>query len=231
MTEDFRVSARLIRPGKGRLDASLLAAAVPQDDVRFLLNMFPSGPPAPASLEVAGLSFIAAFLNSRGAECADKAVCLMDTGETMTHFAFLNKGEIALVGKMPFGGSTLRTRIASDLGVDDDIAESIMSDRSINISASLASAMEPVTKQLSISKDFIERHQGFRISTVYLSGGVSLYPSWAAEVGPLLHSEVSTWSPLENIHHDDDVVPAEMKAQATRFAAAIGAAIGGFEEA
>lgn len=231
VTDDFRVSAQLITAGKGRHDSSLLAAAIPQDDLKFLLNMFPSGPPAPASIEVSGLAFISAFLHARRAECADHAVCLVDAGETMTHFVFLNKGEVVLVGKMPFGARTLRNRIASDLGVDEDIAESILSDRSINISASLTGAMDALAKQLTISRDFIERHQGFRVSKVYLSGGVSLYPNWTAEVGRMLNSEITLWSPFENIQCDDDTLPEEMKRQATRFAAAVGAAIGGFEEA
>ena len=76
--EDFRVSARLIKRGRGRQDSSLLAVAMPQDDVGFMLNMFPAGPPAPASLEISGLSFISAFMHARGAECASEAVCLID---------------------------------------------------------------------------------------------------------------------------------------------------------
>ena len=100
VTEDYRVSARLLKRGKGRQDSSLLAAAIPQDDVRYLLGMFPAGPPAPASLEVSGLAFVSAFLNARGTECKDTAVCLFEAGESISHFAFLNKGALALVGKL-----------------------------------------------------------------------------------------------------------------------------------
>lgn len=229
VTDDFRVSARVIKRGKGRQDTSLLAAAIPADDVRFLLNMFPAGPPAPASLEVSGLSFISAFLHARGAECNDTTVCLLETGETVSHFAFLNKGEVTLVGKMPFGARTLRDKLIEDLGVDDELAASILNDRSINISSSLSNILNPFIKQLSISKDFIERHQNCRVSKIYVSGGLSLLPSWSDELGTLLQSEVSHWSPLENIQCDPDIISDEMVQQATRFSAAIGAAIGGFD--
>ena len=73
VTEDYRPSATLINRGKGRQDSSFLAAAIPVDDVGFMLNMFPAGPPAPASLEVSGLAVISAFLNARGKECAEEA--------------------------------------------------------------------------------------------------------------------------------------------------------------
>jgi len=229
VTQEYRVSARLIKRGSGKQDSSLLVAAIPDDDARFLVNMFPSGPPAPASLEVSGLAFVSAFLNARGAECKDETVCLLEAGETISHFVFLHKAEVVLVGKMPFGAQTLRKKLAADLGVDDELAANILSDRSINISSSLKSVLDPFVKQISISKDFIERHQSSRISKVYVSGGMSLLPSWSTEVEEMLNTDVVSWSPLEHIEFDSETVPEDMQSQLTRFSAAIGAAIGGFE--
>lgn len=230
VTADYRPAARLIRRGQGRQDSSFLAAAVPQDDVSFMLNMFPAGPPAPASLEVAGLAVIPAFLHARGSECADEAVCLIEAGEANTNFTFLNKGTVLLVGKVDFGSRQLRAKLASDLGVDDDLAQSILSDRAINISSSMASVLQPFCKQVSISKDFIERHQGCRVSRIFVSGGLSLLSSWTQELGAMLHTEIVPWSPLENINYDADLLSPEIQGQVTRFTASIGAAIGGFED-
>jgi Tfp pilus assembly PilM family ATPase len=226
---DYRVSATLIKKGKGRQDSNFLAAATPEEDIRFLLSMFPSGPPAPASVEVAGLSFIAAFLNAKGAECANDAICLIEAGETVSHFAFLNKGTVVLVGKFDVGGATLRNKVAKDLGVDDELAGTILTDRSINISSTMQEVMTPFLKQLSISKDFIERHQGCRIAKIYVSGGVSLLPHWPEAVSQVLHNEVEHWNPFENIQCDPELLTSELSGQSARFAAAIGAAIGGFE--
>ncbi len=227
---DFRVSATLAKRGKGRQDSSFLAAAIPEDDIHFLLSMFPSGPPAPASAEVAGLSFVSAFLNARGEECQNEAVCLIEAGESVSHFVFLNKGVVALVGKFGFGGSTLRAKVVQDLGVDDELAGTILTDQSINISSTMSDVMTPFLKQLSISKDFIERHQGCRISKVYVSGGLSLLPHWSSVVEQILNAKVLPWSPFENIRYDHpDIVPEHLAAQATRFSAAVGSAIGGLE--
>jgi len=193
--------------------------------------MFPSGPPALASVEVSGLSFVPAFLNARGDECQDEAVCLIEAGESVSHFVFLNKGVVALVGKFGFGGSTLRAKVVEDIGVDDELAGTILTDQSINISTTMNDVMTPFLKQLSISKDFIERHQGCRISKIYVSGGLSLLPHWPTAIEQMLHAKVLPWSPFENIQYDHpDIVPENLATQATRFAAAMGAAIGGFEE-
>jgi len=228
--QDFRVSARLIKRGQGRQDSSLIAVAIPQADVGFMLNMFPAGPPAPASLEISGLSFISAFMHARSEECANEAVCLIESGERSSTYVFLNQGTVVLIGKMNFGAATLRNRLAEDLGVDEDLARSILNDRSINISSSLNNVLGPFLKQISISKDFIERHQGCRVEKLYVSGGLSLLPSWSAEVGQMLQLDTINWSPLENIHFETDLLSSEINSEATRFSAAIGAALGGFEE-
>lgn len=227
--EDYRVSARLIKKGQGRQDSNFLAAAIPSDDVSFLLNMFPAGPPAPASVEVAGLSYISAFSHAQASEYEDEAICLIEAGESGSHFAFLNKGVVVLVGKFDAGGAMMRSKVGADLGVDDDLAGTIIADRSINISTTVLDVMTPFLKQLSISKDFIERHQSCRISKVYVSGGVSLISHWTEMVGQYLHAEVVRWNPFENIQCDPELLPDELAQQAPRFAAAVGAAIGGIE--
>jgi Tfp pilus assembly PilM family ATPase len=227
---DYRVSAHLIKKGSGRQDSSFLAAGIPKDDIRFLLNMFPAGPPAPASVELAGLSFVTAFLNARPTEAANEAVCLIEAGETVSHFVFLNKGVVVLVGKFDVGGAGLRKKVIEDLGVDDELAGTILGDRSINISSTMLDIMTPFLKQLSISKDFIERHQSCRISKIYVSGGVSLLPHWSSVVNQVLHTEVISWSPFDNIECDPEVLPTELSVQSARFSAAIGAAIGGFKQ-
>jgi Tfp pilus assembly PilM family ATPase len=85
-------------------------------------------------------------------------------------------------------------------------------------------------KQISISKDFIQRHLGCRIGKLYISGGLSLLPSWSDEVGQMLQIKATPWSPLENISFDPELISSELKNEATRFSAAIGAALGGFEQ-
>jgi Tfp pilus assembly PilM family ATPase len=229
--DDYRVSAALINRGQGRQDSNFLAAAIPEDDLRFLMSMFPAGPPAPASVEVSGLSFVQAFLQARGEGCKEEAICLIEAGESVSHFVFINRGTVVLVGKFGFGGRMLREKVSQDLGVDEELAGTILTDQSINISTTISDVMMPFFKQLSISKDFIERHQGCRISRMFISGGLSLLPHWSLVLEQTLRAEVITWSPFENIQLDDpNIVPEELSAQATRFAAAVGAAIGGFQE-
>jgi len=225
--EDYRVSALAVKGGGP--DPAFLAVAIPERDARFLLGTFPAGPPAPISIETSGLAFAAAFMNACPEESADETICLIDVGETLSHFIFLDKGAVVLAGKFGFGAGLLRARVATDLEVDEELAETILMDQSINVSASLMGAMAAFVKQLSISRDFIERHRRTRVSKVYVSGGLSLLPAWMGMIRQMLHADVLTWDPLRNVHCPRGVLSEEMAGQATRFAAAIGAAVGGFE--
>lgn len=229
VSEEYRVSASLVNTAAGGREASFLAAAIPEEDAANMLAQFPAGPPAPASLEVAGLSFITAFLQARGQELADTTVCLLECGEQISNFAFIAKGKPVLVGKLPLGAKLMKEKIAADVGLDEELAASILSDASVNISASVANVLGPPIKQLSISKDFIERHLGKRISSVYLSGGMSLMGGWTEQLSRMLGVKVESWNPLENIQYDTAAVPAELVGQITRFTAAVGAALGGME--
>ena len=225
--ESYRVSASLVQRGKDAQDSSLLAAAIPQNEVKFFLNMFSAGPPAPLSLEVSGLAFLSSFLYSRGREVAEEAVCLVEAGESVSYFVFMNRGVVLLVGKFAVGGAALREKVVKDLGVDEELAGTILSDQSINISASLQGVMAPFLKQLSISKDFVERHQQCRVSKVYVSGGCASIPHLSTVLGLELHSEVVFWNPLEKIRCERGVIPRSLSGQESRFSAAIGAAVGG----
>lgn len=227
VSDEYRVSACLVKRGEARQDSTFLAAAIPDRDASRMLGMFPGGPPAPASLEVAGLSFLTAFLHAQQAGDSGSTVCVMECGERISHFVFVANGTPMLVGRLAFGAKILREKLAADLGLDEELVTSILSDASVNISASVTSILAPHIKQLSISKDFMERHQGTRITKLYLSGGMSLMSGWAEEIGRTLGMKVQTWNPLENIEYDAATVPEEMIRQATRFTAAIGAAIGG----
>ncbi len=231
VNSDFRVASRLLQQGKGRQDSTLLGVAVPKADVDFFLSMFSAGPPAPASLEVSGLAAISAFLHARGAEFQNEVVCLIEAGENISTFAFLNRDELFLVGKYNFGLRSLRERLIRDLDVDGELAMTILKDRSINISSSLTGVQEAFIRQLSVSKDFVERHENCKITKTYLSGGLSLLSFWPQEIEQRLNISAQVWSPLENIRLSSaDAMPSELQDQATRFTAAIGAALGGLLE-
>jgi len=230
VSEEYRVSATILKKGNPRQDSMFLVAAVPNSIITSVLSSFETGSPAIASVEVAGVSFISAFLHANGKKVKDKAVCIVEFGESTTYFAFLNKGMVLLVGKFGIGAAMMRDKISADLGLDEDLTKTIILDRSIDVSSPITNVMMPILKQLSISKDFVERYQRCEISKLYISGGTDLLSCWTEEVSQFLQVDVVPWNPLENIHCEKGVIPKAFSHKTSSFAVAIGAAIGGLEE-
>ena len=131
---------------------------------------------------------------------------------------------------MPVGAKMLREKVAKDLGLDEELVASILSDASINISSSISGMLAPFIKQLTISKDFIERHQGCRISQIYISGGLSLFPSWGAEVEQNAGGACfNTGARLKKLNTTPVVFQMKWWRRPRALAGAIGAAMGGIE--
>jgi len=60
-SEERRVSYSVVREGHARTETRVLAVAMPEEEVMSVLSLFPSGLPAPYSLELAGVASLSAF--------------------------------------------------------------------------------------------------------------------------------------------------------------------------
>lgn len=140
--------------------------------------------------------------------------------------AIFNKGGLVLTRKLDVGGEAVLTSIQKQLGVDRAMAESILSQGAIDVSQSVRSVIEPFLRQVTISRDYVERQENCRISTLYLSGGMSLSASWNDEVMRATGMEARIWNPFENVQIVQGAIPERLQGQEPRFAAAMGAAVG-----
>jgi hypothetical protein len=120
-------------------------------------------------------------------------------------------------------------KIQQQMGVDREVAQGIISDGSFDISSCVRDVMGPFLRQLSISRDFVERQEKCRIGELYLSGGMSLSKYWVEAIGKGSKMKVHLWNPFEPIHIPTGAYPADLAGQETRFAAAVGAALGVYE--
>jgi Tfp pilus assembly PilM family ATPase len=82
--------------------------------------------------------------------------------------------------------------------------------------------MDPFLRQMSISKDFVERREDCRVLKVYVSGGTSLSRYWVDEIKSAAGTEVERWNPFASLRLAPDALPASLAGQETRFAAALG---------
>jgi len=228
--QDYRVGFAVIVAGKGKQETKLLVVGMPEKEAQPLLDMVAVGPPAPCALELSGLSSMSAFLHGPGKVHEQDAVAVIDAGARLTFMALFNKGVLVLARKFELGSETIVTKVQQQLNVDRDTARGVISDGSFDISQSVRAVMDPFLRQLTISKDFVERREDCRVVKCYLSGGTSLSRYWLEEIRNATGVDSELWNPFGGLQMADGAYPAELAGQEPRFAAAVGVCLGALGE-
>ena len=228
--ENYRMSYKVLSEGHGRTDTRALAVAVPEQEAAAVTAMFATGLPAPFSLEVSCLATMTAFLHGPGKKHQDGAVGVFDFAPTSCLLAFFQNDSLALIRRFDKGTNSILDKVRETLGVDTETAEGILSDGSFDISNTIAEVMEPLIKQLIISRDFVERRENCKIGKLYVSGGLAVSRNVQEQIRTTLDIEVATWSPFEAFAVAPSAVPDEWTGREWLFTAAVGACLGTFEE-
>lgn len=228
--DSYRISYKLVSEGHGKAEARVLSVALPEPEAQAAVQLFPSGLPAPLSLEIAGLATLSAFLRACGETHKEEAVGVIDFGDRITSFGLFNKNNLALVRRFPVGTSTVLSKVQETLGVDMETARGIISDGSFDISQSVSEVMEPLVKQLIVSRDFVERRENCQLSKLYTSGALVVSRDLTDEMHSSLGVDVSVWNPFQGLTMAPGALPDRFVGQEWRFAAAVGACAATFEE-
>lgn len=229
LSQEYRASGRVLTEGRAKRESSILGVAIPQNTIGQYLDMFASGAPAPHSLELSGLAAFSAFLFNRGKQTSNQTVCLIETGRCFTYVGFLHQNRLQVVNRFDVGGAALEQQVQIALGVDEEMAGTILSGGSVDVATPVRAALSPFVKQLSIYREFVERQNKSTLSGVYLSGGEAGSSYWQNAIQDVLGLAPVVWSPFDKLDVPDGVYPDSLKGQESRFAAAIGAALSGME--
>lgn len=229
-SEEPRVSYSVVREGHARTETRVLAVAMPEEEAQTVLSLFPSGLPAPYSLEVAGVAALSAFYYVDEVAKA-QPVGLVEFGTRCTTLSLFSKGHLALVRRFAVGTSNVIQSVCRTLGVDADTAEGIVSDGAFDISQSVSEVLAPVVKQVIISRDFVERREDCHIDKIFVAGPPVLAEHRLDQLRSSLEVDVAHWNPFASFNMTEGALPDDIQGQEWRFAAALGACLGTLEEA
>ncbi|NCC52116.1 MAG: hypothetical protein EOM20_12985 [Spartobacteria bacterium] len=228
---EYRIAHVVTSIPDKKVETRILAAALPVAEVELLLSYVDTGYPAALSLEISSLASLNAFLSSSLVrEHEDGAIAFIDSGARVSLMAVFNKGSLVLVRKFNVGGDALIKRLQQQMAVDRDVAAGILADGSFDISQSVHGVMEPFLRQISISKEFVERREDCRIKAVYVTGGMSLSQYWMEKIQQTAGVETLQWNPFAEMEVGEGALPDNLAGQEPRFSAAVGSLIGAFEE-
>lgn len=224
-----RLAFTVLRTLPGKRETQVLIVSMAETDVKHVLELLPAGPPAARSVEHAGLASLTAFYQGPGRELGEEAVCFVEAGAHTTFVAFLAKGMPVLIRTLELGGEKLVDTLQSQWGLDRETALGTLGQgATIDISQPIHDLAAPFLRQLSISRDFVERQESCRIARIYLAGGLSQIKQWGQEIQEAMGLTVHTWDPFMAL--SPPVLPPAVEGQHARFASAVGAALSAFEE-
>ncbi|MDI6775050.1 MAG: pilus assembly protein PilM [Verrucomicrobiota bacterium] len=229
--DKHRISYKLVFESHGRGESKFLAVALPESQAGIVPKLFPFGAPAPFSLEISSLAVMTTFLNSSSVnQKKDTALALLDFGANTTTFSIFNKRVLALIRRFPTGSNSIVAKVQESLGVDKETALSILADGAFDISQAINEVLEPLIKQLLISRDFVERRENCRVAALYVAGNFGTSKDMLEEMRTALGIELISWNPLEGLTIAPGAAPENLAGQEWRLAAAVGACLADLEE-
>lgn len=230
LDKSFRVAHIPTSAAKTK-EMRVLAVALPNADAEAVLSQVGVGAPSPYSLELSGLAAMHGCLMGPAAQSDTEAICVIECGAQVSVMAIFNKGTLVLARKLEVGGHSVVAHIQKQFGVDAEMAQSILTQGAFDISGSIKQVIEPFARQLTISRDFVERQENCRISGIFMSGGMCLSSGWVEQIERAAGMPARMWDPFAGHAMAPGALPERLQGQQARFAAAMGAVLGGMEQA
>jgi len=229
--DDDRMAYRIITEGSARVESRVLAAAIPESDAAPVMALFQVGLPAPRSLELASLAALTAFEAGPVLHGASPAAAMIDFGTESSTLSIFHKQTLVLLRRFDFGTRKLLDRVTSTLHIDADTALNILADNAFDISELISEIMSPLSNQLIVSRDFVERRENCNLRQLHCIGGLVSSPAAMQQLERSLNIEIKSFDPFTIPGLQTDAVEDQRDgSQHWRFTAAIGAALGALQE-
>lgn len=229
LSGDYRLGHFPVTPPGLKGTLRTVAVAVPEDEAQAVLQRMAVGAPAPYSLEMASLAALNALDFAVGAAAREEAIGLIETGVSACHVFILHQGRPVLIRRIEPGGAAVVERIGQQFELDENMSVNVLRTGAIDLSILYRETLAPFFKQLAISREFIERRERCSVRRWYLTGGLCVNPFWARTVTEVTGLPATVWNPFDGLTLAADALPARLRGEECRFAAAVGAALGGLQ--
>ena len=109
---------------------------------------------------------------------------------------------------------------------DDETAAAMITNPSFDLATLLQPALTPITKQITISRGFVERKTRSGMKAIYIGGSLAQVPRVPEAIQQDVGVRTVQWSPLDALGGKTASLPNELTEAPWRFTAAIGTALG-----
>ena len=226
-----RLGYRILVEGSGRAESRILAVGIPEPDATNCLSLFATGMPAPWHFEASPVAALTAFEAGPVATGSSNTIGFLEFSSRACCFSIFHKKSLMLIRRFDFGMEKVFNKITTSLNVDHATASNILSDEAFDVSDLLHDILQPLFSQLVVSRDFIERRDNCSLQGLYISGSFSTSDTALELIEKALNITVTPWDPFDIPNLSiPTALPAEYDSNRWQFGAALGAALGTFEE-
>ncbi len=206
-------------------DQNVLAVSVPEKQTRWAVSLLPQGIPAPYSLQSSGAAALNCFARELTTHHADVPAIFVQVAGDVTHVAAFYKGRLAFYRQCQLGSHAIVRAIQDKLGIEEKLVPGALEDDLIDASAPIASAIDPLLRQLVLVREFVERKRSCRIEKILLSGSLLGTKYWNDPIVKVMGVAPATWNPLDTLPCQPGALAERVKGNESRFASAMGAAL------
>ena len=150
----------------------ILQAGLPEYQVLWLSRLLPEGHrPTACSVQVASAAMLASLHEQPDFTAADGTAVAVFVTRTSIYFAGYRKGALLLFRECPgaAGYEVMRELVKADLGVGDDLVNSILEDTLIDPRPALEPLVRPVLQQLQLSLDYLAQRHDVHVDKVFIA--------------------------------------------------------------
>ncbi len=220
---EYRIGYEVLAT-EGR-EQSVLAAALPEKQARWAVSLLPQGVPAPRSLQTGGSAVLNCFACELKAHHGDVPAIFVQVGTDVTDMAAYYKGKLVHYRTCTVSSHSIIKVVQERFGIEEELVPGVLEDDLIDASQPIATAIEPLLRQLMLVREFVERKRSCRIEKILLCGALLGTKHWNTHINRTIGLTPEIWNPLAMLPCAPDALTERVKGMESRFATALGAAM------
>ena len=206
----------------------VLAVAFPNKFFKELTALFQAQHMKPRVIESTILACLTAFTSTT--TLSTEAVGVLCINTSSSYLVILNNGAPAVIRSFNIGRNNAITSIQREFGVDNKTAQSIAKENEFDTSSAVGETINPLLRQVILSRDFVERHEGVTINSLHVCAPPLLRDGFISDAQNALEIETIPWDPFETLSFSKSLPDADsLKEKGWRYVAALGSALGCLE--
>jgi len=204
-----------------------LIATMPDFMAAWIAARFPQGRrPTTRSIQTSMSAAINCFCSGPVPQSSDNPAIVVFCFKSYSAIAAFFENRLILYREHPIGYQNIRYAICREMRIDSEMAETLLNDPVVDLSAALTPVLTPLFRQVDISADYVSRRKNCEINHFHIYGISSGIKYWSNMFVKVVGKPLNHLHPFGGIlcNRKKLSLPESFDKDAPLFTSAIGAA-------